>query len=246
LASKPSRSEWTYLSIRRFGKAVPAPSRPRWRFNADAREQLLRILGNRPDLIERLEHAVSPSGHKHDPDQTLLWDRGRGRRVAQYQRLHRAVRELRKALAVLDWHAGLDIETAGDGEYAYDNNCGEPDLNLVWFDDAAEELEKVTRWLSISRKHKRPGRPNSTYDLLRWMLAQGVGVELDCAGIPLTKGRDGVFARTLAVVLDSAGFRVPEDLFPLVRRIATSVAEKNARLAAKGDAGLVMPKGRKV
>jgi len=246
LASKPSRSQWTYLNTLRFGKVVPAGPQPRWRFGANAREQLLRILDDRPDLVTELEHEVSPSGYRSDPEQTRLRDQRGSIRLAHYQRLHRAVRELRKALAVLDWDGGEDVQTGGDGEYAYDNNCADPEIDLVWFDDTAADVEKVTRWLVVARKRRRPGRPKGAYGLSRWALAHGVGMCLDRAGFRLSRSRDGVLAKTLTVVLDSAGFRVPEDMFPLVRRVTASVGEVKARRAARAAAGSKTASEKKV
>jgi hypothetical protein len=121
---------------------------------------------------------------------------------------------------------GIEVETGGQGEFEYDLDREEPRLDLVELDDMLAELEEVTKWLLGARKHERAGRPMSRLDFTRRLTATAVAVAFKRAGVELTKGHDGRFARALSIVLDAADLYPPEDLFPLVRGVVDRVRDR--------------------
>jgi hypothetical protein len=74
---------------------------------------------------------------------------------------------------------------------------------------------------------RRRGKP---VDMKQVRIAEAVGWVLLTTGVRshrsrnlLPRSRDGAFAQCLSVVMDAAGLQVPEDLLPLIARVAPHV-----------------------
>lgn len=77
---------------------------------------------------------------------------------------------------------------------------------------------------------RRAGRPRET---ARGPLLRDVALLLAISGIKVTTGRDGLFARVLAVVLSELDGHCPEDMFPFIKDSSDFVKK-----ASRGPKGL--------
>ena len=201
-----------------------------FRFTPEARDELLRILRNKPDLIRTLEERVSPGTPHADR-------RARQRRqIPQWQRLMSAVEELRLALEVLDLEMQFDLQTGNLGRMAYENESDEPEIDLAGLNATLDDIERVTAWLLAQAKPGRRGAPGGI-QVDRFFHALSVAVALAQAGVSVSTYRNGVLAQTLTITMTEAGLRPPEDLFPTLKRVVPP-AKKRQR------ANPGRPKGR--
>jgi hypothetical protein len=87
------------------------------------------------------------------------------------------------------------------------------DAHLAHLITATQELIRISRCLDVAPPSGQPG-PETTF---RPHLGRDVVRILHEAELPCAKSRDGLLARVLALVMEAAGMRVPEDMFPVVK-----------------------------
>jgi hypothetical protein len=71
----------------------------------------------------------------------------------------------------------------------------------------------------------------------RGPLAAWIAWQLHSAGVPCTKGRDGILARVLAVVFEAADVRVPKDMFHVLTLVFRDRSFLQARAPAPRTRG---------
>jgi hypothetical protein len=92
-----------------------------------------------------------------------------------------------------------------------------------WEQDLIVLTDEVRHLLLMQRgKRGRPGLRS------RRRLEEQVKRELKAANIRLTKGRDGVFAKTLLVMYEIGGEPAPEDVFPVLARLLPRRTVRNS------------------
>jgi hypothetical protein len=211
-------------------RAIPAVTTKRapFSFSAETRADLERILGQKPELISRLERQVAPGGFVTGP----IFDRMRKRTVAktgQWRSLARALERLQSSLASLDHDAAMDLETGFDGLWEFEHNREIPDVDLDDFAAHATRISGILGWLLSRNENSRlRGRPRGI-SRDREFLGLSVALAVRQAGVKLTRGRDGILARTLEVLFDVAKLGAPEDMFDCVRSVVQHVEALDRR-----------------
>src|SRR6266481_6180857 len=206
-----------YFEARRFlaGAHVVRSKPPAFAFSAETRADLQRILGPRPELIARLQHEVAPGGFVAGP----IFTRYYGRRAAmerEWRKLARVIGALRASLQSLRYEAGIDLESGGDGRWEAEHNCDGTGIDLAEFDAHAERIAGILDWLLSKSSPRKRGRP-SGISMDRFFLGMGGARALQDAGVKLTKGRDGILAKTLSILFEVASLGPPEDMLDSVR-----------------------------
>ena len=161
------------------------------------------MLGRRdPDFIRALEMAVSFYRHLSDGEKPL--------RIEEQKEQTKAIR---KAAARLS--SSLD----GLGEVWRNGILVDADLWRL-----PQDLDRLMSWCDA--KHKQQFRKGKPIDWDLRSLDLAVAHCLHDAGVRVTKGPDGKFARCFAVVRDAAGAPVPErDMSRAIRQAANALVQ---------------------
>ncbi len=209
-------------------------------FHDDQRKQLRALLGPAfPAMLPSLLVDVV-EGREHRQRSKSLSSEPFKRTVAAFRRLLLALRSCVEALD--DVSEQLDLATFCDAfadeewmRVAVDALHRTEDLDPLgeeassawevysrgphqWADELRMEFQDAEQVIgrSLSRlraSHWTKSRPGRKGAMERRVLAVQVAWRLAEAGVPLRKSADGIFAKTLAVVYEAAGFDVPTDMF---------------------------------
>jgi hypothetical protein len=183
---------------------------PPWRLPAQARGDLRQILGSRQaGVIGQIEQDVSFLARMHPRHP---------RPIAKWRALCRAVRSVQTALADLSTRDRDCLASSYGLDWIFRHDSGEPPpLELARVEQLASEIERLTD--SLLRKAKRPPhRPRgSGLTFQRSYVTYVVAKHLDAQGVKLTKGRDGLLAKTAEIVLDATGLGMPAEMFPVLQ-----------------------------
>jgi len=109
----------------------------------------------------------------------------------------------------------------------------EPEIDLVGFRLQAQRITDMIRWLSHTTRKPPRGTPGGL-SADRRLLGLSVALRLRAAGFRLTKGRDGVLARTLTILFEVAELGAPEDMFDSVRDLLDRLKALDEQNASKG------------
>ena len=172
--------------------------------------QLLALVGN-PDVARRLQAVAAQHRHNRRHPQAPRFD------VPQEDDY---VRRRRVATKLLRAFERLEVELLKDApEDLVEALAGvAPHLHAGSLHDWSSDLMTLTAELGhlLSMQRGRRGTPGNR---LRRRLEHAAVREMQRANISLTKGRDGMFAKTLIVMYELAGERAPEDMFPVLNRL---------------------------
>jgi hypothetical protein len=136
-------------------------------------------------------------------------DFARRRKVAE--QLGKALTALEQAMAV----APEDLLNAVAG--------AAPHLHAGSLHDWQRDLSELADHTRDLARQQR-GRPGAPVNGRRRRLELATARALKSGGLRLTKGRDGLLAKVLGLMYTAAGEPVPEDLFPILKRVVTAVS----------------------
>lgn len=216
---------------RRPNSEPPSRDEPPFRFSAADLQELRDVLGDKLDgrsgagalLHLQFAAAVYRSVRDHAA--------GSRRARKELARLDALLRQVEELDAALSPDANLILERAW-----IDLNAPSASRDV----DARQALSVAAGACAQVRARIKPLQSRSrALDNPGWFLAHGVAAALIAGGEPLSRGRDGSFARVLTVVWHAVEPKgAPEELFPYLKRAADVAGRVDPQLPKA-------PKGRR-
>jgi hypothetical protein len=135
------------------------------------------------------------------------------RSLQETERLEALLGRVENAAASLSPEAIWALQTTIDKRMSIDINAWVTAFDAVSI--AVRACRRVRELLTQAQGHRRPSIPSPHF------LATSVGSALTHAGVPLSKGRDALFARVLTVVWHAVEpGAAPMDVFPYIKAAA--------------------------
>ena len=178
-------------------------------FTSDQRTVLMAVLGDKyEELLPVLEEKGVNAFRRRAAQGTDAGDVAAARIIRLASRVEKDVVRLLKTLEEVAACSTRDPSDA-DLKTLCDLFNEQAQNSIQTLLDEARRLKVQT---AVPRKRGRKVGDRPFY-------AEWIGIRLAKAGVPLTRGADGPFARTMAIVYEASGIPVPSDMFRDVKYV---------------------------